>query len=192
MAGKRGHKEGELRIIAGLWRGRKLRFKATPGLRPTPDRVRETLFNWLAGEISAAHCLDLFAGSGALGLEALSRGADHCVFVDTQANAIQTINGHLQTLSCNSAETHCADALHWLQHSPVVPAQLVFLDPPFAAGLLPAVCAALEARAWLVDGATIYLESGSHETGPTVPPGWQLKREKISGEVRYQLFVRPR
>jgi 16S rRNA (guanine966-N2)-methyltransferase len=192
MSDSRSANQGRLRIIGGLWRGRKLQFVETPGLRPTPDRVRETLFNWLSAEIHGSRCLDLFSGSGALGLEALSRGAGHCVFIDTAGTAITAIRQHLDLLDCNSADTCQCDGLRWLQDTPI-PDQafdIVFLDPPFQQNLLAPACELLEARAWLAATAHIYLESGVREENPVVPPGWELKREKQAGEVRYQLFVR--
>ena len=192
MSDRRSANQGRLRIIGGQWRGRKLQFVETPGLRPTPDRVRETLFNWLSAEIHGSRCLDLFSGSGALGLEALSRGAGHCVFIDTAGTAITDIRPHLDKLDCNTADTCQCDGLRWLQDTPT-PGQgfdIVFLDPPFQQNLLTSACELLEARAWLAPIAHIYLESGAREENPAVPPGWELKREKQAGEVRYQLFVR--
>ena len=192
MGDRRDTDKGRLRIIGGLWRGRKLQFVASPGLRPTPDRVRETLFNWLSAVIHGSRCLDLFSGSGALGLEALSRGAGHCVFIDSAGSAINAIRQHLDTLACSTADTCQCDGLHWLRENPS-PGQafdIVFLDPPFQQQLLAPACELLETRGWLAPSAHIYLESGAGEDTPAVPPGWELKREKQAGEVRYQLFVR--
>ena len=115
MAGKHGGQHGQLRIIGGEWRGRKLLFPAADGLRPTPDRVRETLFNWLAAHVRDARCLDLFAGSGALGLEALSRGAAHCDFVEQGQHSADTIERHLHTLACDRGKVWRADARQWLK-----------------------------------------------------------------------------
>jgi 16S rRNA (guanine966-N2)-methyltransferase len=192
MGDRRGASRGRLRIIGGQWRGRKLQIVETPGLRPTPDRVRETQFNWLSAEIRGSRCLDLFSGSGALGLEALSRGAGHCVFIDTAAAAIAAIRHNLDTLACNSADAWQCDGLRWLQDTPTPkpPFDIVFLDPPFQQNLLVPACELLEAGAWLAPAAHIYLESGAREETTAVPPGWELKREKLAGEVRYQLFVR--
>jgi 16S rRNA (guanine966-N2)-methyltransferase len=155
--------------------------------------VRETLFNWLAPEIQGSHCLDLFAGSGALGLEALSRGAADCVFVDSHAAAIRGLQTHLDTLGCERAQLHCSDAIDWIQAGPggIAPFDIVFLDPPFEQGLLTPACQALESGNWLTPGAAIYLESGARETDAEVPGSWRLHREKKAGEVRYRLFVRP-
>ena len=191
MARRGGATSGQIRIIGGNWRGRKLRFRAAPGLRPTPDRVRETLFNWLGEHVIEAHCLDLFAGSGALGLEALSRGAARCSFVDSHEGSIAAIREHLATLACDRAECHRRDAIELLQGGGADTGfDLVFLDPPFQAGLLEPAASALEGNAWLADKALVYIESGTREPEPTLPANWTLHRDKSAGEVRYRLFVR--
>jgi 16S rRNA (guanine966-N2)-methyltransferase len=184
--------DGELRIIGGQWRGRKLRFPALPGLRPSPDRVRETLFNWLAPEIAGARCLDLFAGSGALGLEALSRGAGNCVFVDSASSACARISAHLNLLGCPDGRVNHANAEQWLQHKPADATRfdMVFLDPPFRQDLLQNCCERLEQNDWLAPRAWIYLEAGADETLPTLPPNWALHRDKRAGQVAYRLFLR--
>jgi len=186
----------QLRLIGGQWRGRKLSFPALPGLRPSPDRVRETLFNWLQLEIGGARCLDLFAGSGALGLEALSRGASHCSFVDSQPAAIRQIGEHLKTLQCSAGVTICRSALDWLQtpqsqSQPLAqPFDIVFLDPPFRQELLAPCCQQLEAGGWLANNALIYIEAGADEALPPTPPNWTLHRDKRAGQVAYRLFRR--
>lgn len=182
---------GELRIIGGEWRGRKLRFPALPGLRPSPNRVRETLFNWLQPELSGAHCLDLFAGSGALGLEALSRGAGSCWFVEVARTASQQIRQHLTTLKCDTGRAIDADALQWLESMPPTPRfHLVFLDPPFRQGMVAECCARLERSGRLSDNALIYVESAVDEGPPDVPANWTLHRDKQAGQVAYRLFRR--
>jgi 16S rRNA (guanine966-N2)-methyltransferase len=183
---------GELRIIGGRWRGRKLRFPALPGLRPSPDRVRETLFNWLMPELTGAHCLDLFAGSGALGLEALSRGAASAWFVDAASSASRHIQEHLAILQCTDGRVINDDALAWLNTKPAAapPFHLVFLDPPFRRGLLIDCCAQLEHGNWLTDSALIYIESAADEASPTMPANWLLHRDKRAGQVAYRLFRR--
>ncbi len=191
MAARRGGDSGQLRIIGGRWRGRKFRFRAAPGLRPTPDRVRETLFNWLAPDIAGARCLDLFAGSGALGLEALSRGAAGVCFVDRHANSLRQIDQHLQALQADNAECRNEDALQWLERGNAGAAwDIVFLDPPFDEGLLEPAARLLEAGNWLAADALVYLEAGVRETAPELPPNWELHREKTAGDVRFSLFVR--
>jgi 16S rRNA (guanine966-N2)-methyltransferase len=185
--------DGVLRIIGGQWRGRKLRFPALPGLRPSPDRVRETLFNWLAPVLPGAHCLDLFAGSGALGLEALSRGATSCWFIDNANAACRRIEAHLALLQAiDSGRVVGADSLQWLQQRPAgAPAfDVVFLDPPFRQGLLGECCALLERNGWLSADALIYLEAGTDETPPVLPPNWRLHRDKQAGQVSYRLWRR--
>ncbi len=184
--------DGELRIIGGQWRGRKLRFPPLPGLRPSPDRVRETLFNWLAPEIAGARCLDLFAGSGALGLEALSRGAGYCQFVDSASAATQRIQQHLALLSCGDANASAANAAQWLRANPAqsAPFNIVFLDPPFRQNLLGECCGLLESEHWLAPDALIYLEAGADEALPTLPSNWSVHRDKKAGQVAYRLFRR--
>jgi 16S rRNA (guanine966-N2)-methyltransferase len=189
-AGRTGER-GQLRIIGGRWRGRKLRFAAAAGLRPTPDRVRETLFNWLAPEIHGARCIDLFAGSGALGLEALSRGAAYVEFVDSNAASLQRIREHLVELGCEDAACRGGDALRLLSDAvDSTGFDIAFLDPPFNQGLLEPAARALEANRWLVGNARIYLEAGSREPAPALPGNWMPYREKTVGDVRFSLFVR--
>lgn len=189
-SGKPVEPDGELRIIGGQWRGRKLRFPSLPGLRPSPDRVRETLFNWLAPEINGARCLDLFAGSGALGLEALSRGAGFCQFLDSATPAAKRIESHLTLLSCLDAQVYCGDALQWLRQPSQVHFNMIFLDPPFRQDLLNACCTLLEANDWLAERAWIYIESATDEPPPVVPQNWQLYRDKQAGQVAYRLYFR--
>ncbi|HEX7964291.1 MAG TPA: 16S rRNA (guanine(966)-N(2))-methyltransferase RsmD [Gammaproteobacteria bacterium] len=180
----RGYRN-EFRIIAGQWRRRRLHFPDLPGIRPSPDRVRETLFNWLQGRVEGARCLDLFAGSGALGLEALSRGAAQVVFVDQERAAAAAIREHLALLGAAGGTVEHAEALVWLAREPV-PFDLVFLDPPFDADLLPAVCARL-AEGWLKPGACVYVEhAAEREVQP--PEGWRVLRASRAGRVAYALW----
>lgn len=181
---------GVLRIIGGQWRGRKLRFVATPGLRPSPDRVRETLFNWLMAAVPGARCLDLFAGSGALGLEALSRAASACVFVDTNAANCRQIGEHLRTLQCAAGQVVNSDAAAWLRQAAPIPLDVIFLDPPFRGDLLGECCALLESRGWLAPSAWVYIETAADETLPPLPPNWRLHRDRTAGRVAYRLFAR--
>lgn len=180
---------GELRIIGGQWRSRKLRFPALPGLRPTPDRIRETLFNWLAPVIDGTRCLDLFAGSGALGFEALSRGAASCRFVDFAKPAADAIRTNLALLQASSAQVVQADAAQWLHHPAVNETfNLVFLDPPFDGDLLAPCIAALHDSALLAANAWIYIETHRDTALPPLPPGWHIHREKQAGQVCYRLI----
>lgn len=185
----RGANARVLRIIGGAWRGRKLRFPPGTLIRPTPDRVRETLFNWLAGRIHGARCLDLFAGSGALGLEALSRGAAQVTFVEQETSAARALAATLAEWGAVSAEVERADARRYLARTPR-PADVVFLDPPFDSQLLPEVAAALESRGWLAPGALIYVECAARAPLPPLPAPWHVLREKRAGEVGYHLYAR--
>ena len=183
-----GHAK-QLRVIGGQWRGRRLAFPDLPGLRPTPDRVRETLFNWLAPVLPGARCLDLFAGSGALGIEALSRGAADVVFVERHPLAARTLRDQLDRLHAQSARVEQADALAWLGQ-PGMPFEIVLLDPPFGQGLLEPACAALEAGGWLAAHAWIYLEAEMETEVLALPVRWTLHREKTAGAVTYRLARR--
>lgn len=178
----------QLRIIGGQWRGRKLHFPSLPGLRPTGDRIRETLFNWLQADIVGARCLDVFAGSGALGFEAVSRGAQSALLLEQHPLACQHLNAHVALLKTTSVEVRAMDALAFLQQAPVQAFNGVFLDPPFAHNLWQPVVDALLARPWLAPGAWIYVESGPQLVLNT-PPHWQLHRQKMAGSVQYRLYV---
>lgn len=183
----RGYRE-EFRIIAGQWRRRKLHFPPLPGIRPSPDRVRETLFNWLRDRVEGAACLDLFSGSGALGLEALSRGAASVIFVDKERPAAEAIRGHLDLLQAQGGTVVQADAFAWLAGNSK-PVDLVFLDPPFDAELVPEACARL-AQGWLKPGAWVYVEHAV-ERVPALPPGWQVLKQSHAGRVGFQLVTAP-
>ena len=174
-----------LRIIAGAWRGRRWRFPDTD-MRPTPDRVRETLFNWLQDRIAGARCLDLFAGSGALGFEALSRGAAEVLFVESAGAAARSLREQLVAWGATQAQVREQDALQVLA-GPARPMNVVFLDPPFAAGLLSRAALALVAGGWLAPHARIYVEHAASE--PWSPPaGWQAVKSGAAGAVGYHLY----
>jgi 16S rRNA (guanine966-N2)-methyltransferase len=179
----------QLRIIGGEWRGRRLRLAPGALIRPTPDRVRETVFNWLQPAIRDARCLDLFAGSGALGLEALSRGAREVVFVDQDARAIRQIRATLEEFGIAAPRVQVSDALRFLRQAPS-PFDIVFLDPPFATGLLAPACAMLEEQPWLAEEALVYLEAPSRDAPPPLPARWRLLKAKKAGEVGYYLARR--
>ncbi len=178
-----------LRIIGGQWRGRKLEFPSIDAIRPTPDRVRETLFNWLQHSIVGARCLDLFAGSGALGFEALSRGAKHVVFVDRDPQVGRYLCETLQRLQATAGDVHVGDAMQWLKATPQA-FDVVFLDPPFATELLNAVTHMLEAGGWLASDAFIYIESASSRGVPALPANWRVIKSKSAGQVGYHLAHR--
>ena len=178
-----------IRIIGGLHRGRKLQFPDLPGLRPTSDRVRETLFNWLQPLLPGAVCLDLFTGSGALGLEAASRGAGEVLMLDRSPAVVDQVAHNIRLLSLTQARVLQADALSWLQR-PGRPYDVVFVDPPFADNLTESCCRSLQENGWLAPAARIYLESDARQASPDLPADWIALREKTAGQVRYQLFSR--
>lgn len=179
----------QLRVIGGEWRGRRWQFPAGSRIRPTPDRVRETLFNWLAGHIVGARVLDLFAGSGALGLEAHSRGAAHVTFVERDAGAARSIGQVLQAFGGTRAEVCCDDALRFLERA-ARPYDIVFLDPPFDSDLPERAAAALESGGWLADPALLYLELPARTPLPALPPAWQSAKSGRAGDVGYHLVTR--
>jgi 16S rRNA (guanine966-N2)-methyltransferase len=178
---------GRLRIVAGNWRSRLLDIADVEGLRPTPERIRETLFNWLSPHIHGAHCLDLFAGTGALGLEALSRGAGSAVFVERSSVAARQLERNIAALGATAATVRQQDAHDYLCSRPEARFDLVFLDPPFAADLLEETCRLLAAQELLADGALVYLEQERSSPEPELPDGWQIIKNKTAGMVRYML-----
>ena len=178
-----------LRIIGGEWRGRKIHFPPLQAIRPTPDRVRETVFNWLQGVTPGSRCLDLYAGSGALGLEALSRGAREVVFVDVEPAAVRHLGDILREFGCDRGRPVRADALGFLAR-PGTPFDVIFLDPPFADPVLPDLCRRIEAGGWLKSGGLAYLEAPAAAGEPELPPGWTLLKSKRAGEVGYHLARR--
>lgn len=181
---------GQVRIIGGQWRGRKLPVSDTPGLRPTPDRVRETVFNWLAPCLPASRCLDLFAGSGALGIEAASRGAQSVLLVEKNAKTVACLNQQIKLFSAQHfIEVICAEALRFLKSTNTV-FDVVFLDPPFGQDLLTPCCHLLEQGNWLNSPAYIYLEAEQALETPLVPDSWQIIRQKRAGDVRFFLALR--
>lgn len=169
---------------------KKLRFPDAPNLRPTPDRVRETIFNWLAPMLHGARCLDLFAGSGALGLEALSRGAASCTFVDSHKKVSLALKSHLDLLDVNDkAEIFSMDGVKFLKGE-AKKYDLVFLDPPYHLDFMRKVVPILEENAWLTDNAILYLEIEKRQSLPELPNNWKQLKEKTAGEVNYFLFQR--
>ncbi|MBH2032599.1 MAG: 16S rRNA (guanine(966)-N(2))-methyltransferase RsmD [Pseudomonas sp.] len=182
--------QGQLRIIGGQWRSRQFDFPMAHGLRPTPNRVRETLFNWLAPYVEGAKVLDVFAGSGALFLEALSRGAGSALALDLNSAAINSLRGHLLTLRCDNGQLLQTDALRHLEQQPATPFDLVFLDPPFSQGLLLPACTLLEEKGWLAADAWVYTESENPPSSLGLPGNWRLHREQKAGQVYYALWER--
>lgn len=182
---------GQIRIIGGQWRGRKLPVPDSPGLRPTTDRVRETLFNWLAPYLVDAHCLDCFAGSGALGLEALSRYAAQATLLEMDRQVVGVLKKNLATLNTHNGEVINTNTLNWLaQPNSGTAYNIVFVDPPFRKGLLEETVVLLEDNGWLAPDALIYIESEAEGGLPAMPVSWRIHREKVAGQVAYRLYTR--
>jgi len=200
---KTASSRNRVRIIAGVWRGSRLDFPDVPGLRPTSDRTRETLFNWLQPEIHGSRCLDLFAGSGALGFEALSRGAAYALLLDKHKSAVHQLQLHKQRFNAQHCDIRQIDALTWLtQNRPSVTSTLphqpglereraafdiVFLDPPYAENLLPQCFQLIEQSGCIRDGGLLYYEQPIH-TAISLSPRWRELRQKRSGQVKYSLL----
>ncbi len=180
---KRHAARSRLRIIGGRWRGRSVHFTERPGLRPTPDRVRETLFNWLAPVIEGSRCLDLFAGSGALAWEALSRGAAAATLVESDPIAAQALRITQQQLQADNASIVLQDSRSFLAQA-ATPFDIVFLDPPFHSDLLPQVYTDLSG--WIRPGGFIYIETAK-QNAASLPADWEILRAKTAGQVAYHL-----
>ena len=188
MSTARHGAQGRIRIIGGSLRNSRLDVADMPGLRPTAERLRETLFNWLAPIINGARVLDLCAGTGALGIEALSRGAASVQFVEREARVARAIEQNLARLKQADGAVAALDAEAFLRGAGR-PHDLVLLDPPFALGLWEALARQLEQGGWLATAALIYVESPRAVT-PTLPPNWQLQRESHAGDARGALYRR--
>lgn len=181
---------GQLRIIAGEWRSRKLPVANVPGLRPTSDRVRETVFNWLTMITPGAKILDVFSGTGALSMEALSRGASSAVLLEKSPVAARTLKSNLALLKAERAQIVETDSLNWLNQPAETTFDLVFLDPPFRMNLLEPACQLLESNGYLHANSRIYIEVEKELTPLPVPENWQLEKSKTSGQVNVSLFTR--
>jgi 16S rRNA (guanine966-N2)-methyltransferase len=186
-AGKKKPRQGQLRIVAGNWRGRLLQIADVPGLRPTAERIRETLFNWLSPRLHGARCLDLCAGTGALGIEALSRGASRVVFVERSPVATKTLKANIASLSASGAEVLNIDALKYLAGSNIEAFDIVFIDPPFADDLQHELCRLLAEQPWLADDARVYVEMDRDQPDLRLPENWQELKNRTAGNVRYVL-----
>jgi len=181
---------GRIRIIGGQWRSRKISFLEAPGLRPTGDRIRETLFNWLGININGAHCLDLYAGSGILGLEALSRGASTCTALENNPTVVKQLHANCNELGADLSIIN-ADSIKFLQHKNSGRVfDIVFIDPPFSKTLHTESCALLESNGWLAYDALIYCELPAKENLFATPSSWLIKKDKIASGVRYMLYSR--
>ena len=180
---------GEVRVIAGLWRGRKLPVLNAEGLRPTTDRVKETLFNWLMNDVAGSRCLDCFAGSGSLGIESLSRQAQAVVFLEKFANAANLLKNNLISLKATNGTVINTDTLQYLsQKNPDQGFEVVFVDPPFNHGFVPKVLKLLEENQWLADNALIYVETEKNHPPLELPSNWQILKEKTAGQVISRLI----
>ncbi|PXF64372.1 16S rRNA (guanine(966)-N(2))-methyltransferase RsmD [Kangiella spongicola] len=183
---KSNNKSGQFRIIGGLWKGRKLKFFEVEGLRPSLDRIRETLFNWLQTDIRGARCLDLFAGSGAIGIEALSRGAASVDFVELNKKAARQLESNIGLLQADDGNLHHQDAKQFLsqEHQPY---DVVFLDPPFHKGLAQEIVGQLAQTNLLAEGALVYLEI-EQNLEIDIPDNWELLKDKKAGQLQYRLY----
>ena len=179
---------GSVRIIGGKWRSRNLRFVSVDGLRPTGSRIRETLFNWLAPSIEGARCLDLFAGSGALCFEAISRGADCCIAIEANSQAVSELRHNQAQLTADNLEIVSGDCQKLLERGNTAkPYDIIFLDPPFDLQLHKQASRLLISGNWLASKAQIYCEFPATEA-QDLPLSWRLIKDKIAGNVRYCLF----
>ena len=182
-------KTNSIRIISGKWRGRRLPVLDHDGLRPTTDRVRETLFNWLMHDIAGARCLDAFSGSGALGLECLSRGAEHATFIEADRRVAAQLQSNLTSLDADDrADTIIQSAVNVLRKPAAKPFDLVFLDPPFDTDLLAQALPLLAENNWLAENALIYVEQASKQDPELVPDAWQVYKTGKAGYCRYSLY----
>jgi 16S rRNA (guanine966-N2)-methyltransferase len=179
---------GTVRIIGGSWRGRRLPVADVPGLRPSGDRGREVLFNWLQAQVRGATCVDLFAGTGALGLEAASRGARQVTLVEKSKVAARQLRDNLGKLEASHCRVVCADALEWLASGQCPPADLVFVDPPFDSGLQVPVLELLATQNCLSADGLVYVECARQSPPALSATHWQLMRDKELGEVRMLLL----
>lgn len=183
----KGHKAGHLRIIGGAWRSRKVIFPINTDVRPTTDRTRETLFNWLQNHIAGSDCLDLFGGSGVLGLEALSRGAAHVTWVEREPKLYRHIQQQIENFSIRNAELVRGDSLAYLKHA-TRQFDIIFIDPPFDDKKTAEYCALLEQNQHLKDGALIYLECDRKTSPPELPPQWHVLKHKKERHVQFLLL----
>ncbi|MBV2130106.1 16S rRNA (guanine(966)-N(2))-methyltransferase RsmD [Arsukibacterium indicum] len=181
---------GFVRIISGQWRGRRLPVADVAGLRPTTDRVKETLFNWLMHDVSDSTVLDCFSGSGALAFEALSRYAKFATLVEKDPAQAKRLQALLSTLNATQAEVITSDCLRYLTQPAKRQYQIVLVDPPFRLGLALPSCQLLERHGWLSESALIYLETEKELPLTDIPANWQLLKEKVAGQLAYRLWSR--
>ncbi|MEE9492115.1 MAG: 16S rRNA (guanine(966)-N(2))-methyltransferase RsmD [Gammaproteobacteria bacterium] len=177
----------QIRIISGQWRGRKIHFPDRPGLRPTSDRIRETLFNWLIPYTGGADCLDLFAGSGALGFEAASRGASRVVIVEKTREVYNSLKATKNMLSADAVSVIFDDALSWLKINNET-FNIIFLDPPFDSDLLISASQLILETRSLKAGGLLYIEARS-DMDLSLFAGWQIVKSSAAGQVQYALLT---
>lgn len=182
-------KPGSVRIIAGEWRSRKLPVADIPGLRPTGDRARETLFNWLQPQLPGSVCVDLFAGSGALGFEAASRGAKQVILVEQNTRIARQLQTCIEQLNADQVTLRLANGLLWLDQAPKNSVDILFADPPFDDRLHQQVVDKVHQSACVKAGGLIYLESPAGSMAPVVPVDWLCRKDKVIGQVRMQVFL---
>lgn len=180
----------KIRIISGKWRGYKIPILNSEGLRPTKDRIRETLFNWLIPIIQDAHCLDCFAGSGVLSIEALSRYAASATLIELKSSVAKQIMVNLSKLGAKNSQVINTNALDYLVQRRTVSYDIIFLDPPFYKDLLEQIALLLEQNGWLTKNCWIYVETESEDNLRIFPKNWQLHRKKISGRITYCIYIR--
>lgn len=185
---RKSTKSGFIRLISGQWRGKKLPVHDKEGLRPTTDRTKETLFNWLMHDVHDANCLDCFSGSGSLGFEALSRYAKFCTFLELDSEVAKQLNKNLQSLNSNNAQVIQTNALNYLDKASTTQYNIVFIDPPFQQGLVNPSIEKLEHNNYLAENALIYIETESSFSELDTPESWSLLKQKSTGQVTYQLF----
>lgn len=190
MAQTSNKQRNSVRIIAGEYRSRKLEFPSLEGLRPTADRIRETLFNWLQDRIQGEVCLDLFAGSGALGFEALSRGASRVDFIERNGDAAKSIENNIQRLDAKRGRVYCNDALEWLDTTAAHESKygLIFLDPPFKSALLATAVEQLSSADILKEECLVYVEQAQQTESVSLPANWVEVKNKKAGSVQYGLY----
>ena len=187
---KKTEKTGFIRLISGKWRGKKLPVKNKEGLRPTTDRTKETLFNWLMHDIRDSNCLDCFSGSGSLAFEALSRFANKALLLERDKQVATQLKENLTILKADNGIILETDSIDYLQKKANQQFDIVFVDPPFNKGLITPCCQALEKNNYLMPQALIYIEMEIQLTDIDLPTNWQLLKEKKTGQVSYQLYQR--
>ena len=187
---KQSSSDGFIRLISGQWRGKKLPVKNKQGLRPTTDRTKETLFNWLMHDIRDANCLDCFSGSGSLGFEALSRYCQSCLFLELDRQVAQQLQNNINSLEIKNASVCQTDTIQFLSKAPKQAFNIIFIDPPFNCGLAQPCIDNLASQGYLAENCLIYIEVESTLTALNIPDNWRLLKEKVAGQVCYQLFKR--